>query len=111
MNRETKIIETPKGKQKVEIKTYITGREKRELTNVYLSGDMKFNADSKDIAGINANLMDKAQDLALTTIVVSIDGIKENILQTILDMRSEDSDFIFKSVDEVQKGDPEKKKI
>ncbi len=110
MERETKMIVTPVGKKSIEIKTYITGKEKRELTNVYLSGDIKFNAESQNIGGINAAIVDKAQDLALKLIVVSIDGNAENIVETILNMRAEDYDFIVKSVDELQKGFSEEKK-
>ncbi len=109
MNRETKKITTPIGNQVIEIKTYITGREKRDITNIYLSGNLDFNADTQSIKGINAGLADKAQDLALQTIVVSIDGNAEGIVEQILNMRSEDTDFIFKAIDEVQRG--EKKTI
>lgn len=108
--RETKEFTTPSG-FKVEIKTYITGREKRELTNVFLTNDIKFNSESKDIAGINANLIDKAQDLALKTIVVSIDDSTEGIVETILDMKVEDYNAIVKAVNEVQNLGEEKKTL
>ncbi len=110
MNRETTKFETPTGKQQIEIKTYITGKEKRDLTNIYLSGDISFSTESQNIKGISATLVDKAQDLALQLIVVSIDGETEGLVQKILDMRSEDYDFIVKKVDEVQKGTSEEKK-
>ncbi len=103
MNRETIKFETPVGKQQIEIKTYITGREKRDLTNIYLSGDINFNTESQ-------NIVDKAQDLALQLIVVSIDGNIEGIVESILNMRSEDYDFIVKKVDEIQRGTSAEKK-
>lgn len=113
MNRETKTIQTPIGKQNVEIKTYITGKEKRDLTNVFLSGNLDFNAESQNIKGINANLVDKAQDLAFQLIVVSIDGKKDgeiDIVKTILDMQAEDTDFIIKNTSQIQNASSAEKK-
>lgn len=103
MNRETTTITTPVSKQVVVINTYLTGREKRQLTNVFLQGDLKFNADSKNVTGINYALIDKEQDLAWSLVVVSIDGVTEGIVEKILDMRSQDYDFIVAEVNKVTK--------
>ncbi len=101
MERETKIIETPIGKDKVEVKTYLNGREKRQLTNIYLSGDIQVSLENHDVKGIKPEFMDKAQDLAWSLVVVSINGSKENIVDTILDMRSEDYDFVVAAVNDI----------
>ena len=88
--RETKIVTTPVGKQKVVLHTYVTGREKRQLRDIYLdtttTDGQKFNA---------------AQDTAWNIIIVSIDGNTENIVDTILNMHNEDTAFLTDTVNEV----------
>ncbi len=111
MDRETKTIETPAGKHKVEIKTYLIGREKRALTNIYLSKDMSVNTEDKQITGFaNRNIIEEAENLALQTMIVSIDGkhdgddvegIKFSLIDCVLDMRSEDYDFIVNAINDV----------
>lgn len=103
MNRETQTITTPVSKQEVVINTYLTGREKRQLQNVFLQGDLAFNPDSKNVTGINFSLIDKEQDLAWSLVVVSIDGSKEDVVTKILDMRAEDYDFIVANVNAIRK--------
>lgn len=113
MNRETKTFTTPIGKQEVVINAWLTGREKRELTNIFLRGDLKFNTESNNVSGIDFSLVDKEQDLAWKLVVVSIDGKKDgdivddkpfSVVEAILDMRSEDYDEVVRQVNGV-KGD------
>lgn len=101
MNRETKTFTTPIGKQTVEIKTYLTGREKRDITNVYLNSGIQINKDTSDIQGINGDVVNKTQDIAFEVVVVSIDGAKENIVNSILDMREEDFNTVVAEVNKV----------
>lgn len=101
MERETKKITTPIGKQVVEMKTYLTGREKRALTNIYLKGNLSFNLDDKDIKGFKGDILEEAENFAWKTVIVSIDGKTENIVDTILDMRAEDYQAIVKAVNEI----------
>lgn len=103
MRRETKIIITPVSKQNVEINTYITGREKRAMVNVFLDGKVNFNSDTQQLGGISSTTVDKAQELAWNTVVVSIDGVKDGIIDKILDMRDIDYNFVVNAVNEVTK--------
>jgi hypothetical protein len=99
--RETKIITTPFGNHQVEIKTYLTGREKRALTSVYLQGNLSFNTEDKDIKGFQSGILEQAENLAWQTVIVSINGKSENIIETILDMRAEDYQMVVKAVNEI----------
>jgi len=101
MERETKTITTPIGKQEVVIKTYLTGGEKRALTDVYLNSGMKFDVETSNVKDLDLSIVNKAQDVAWETVIVSIAGSSENIIKNILDMRSDDTDFITKSVNEI----------
>ena len=89
MNRETKTITTPIGKHSVVLKTYITGREKREITSVYLSGGVDFDTQSQNIKGVNGDIVDKAQDVTIKVVVVSVNGKSENVVNDLLDMHME----------------------
>jgi hypothetical protein len=109
MNRETKTIKTPTGHEVV-LNAYVTGRERRALTNVYLSGGLDFNFDSKNVKGLDATLIDKAQNLAWNTVVVSFNGKKDgdvfegkafSIVDAILDLPDVDTQFIIKAVNEI----------
>lgn len=102
MDRETKTIVTPRSNQTIVAKTYLTGREKRSLVNIYLQGNLNFNTDTKNISGIDNKLIDMEQDLSFETIIVSVDGSTEKIVDTILDMHSEDFEFVKSYVESVK---------
>lgn len=113
--REYKEIITPVGKKKVKIKAWITGRESRAikssiLEGVNFSGKQGDEQISSDYV-FNAKTLEGMKDKAIEMVVVEIDGNKENILNTVLDMRREDYDFVLTQVDEVtETSDADKKK-
>ena len=98
---DTKIVETPIGKHKVELKCWLTGRDRRAITSVYYEElDIGVKENSPEIKGIKGSVVNRAQDKVFETIVLSVDDKKEDIVQRILDMRDTDFDFI---VDEINK--------
>lgn len=101
MNRETKTIHTPKANAKIEIKTYLTGRERRQLTDVYLKKGLDINPDTHEVKGVNAELINEAQNTAWEIVVVSIDGETTDIINKILDMHSLDTEFITAEVNKI----------
>jgi len=108
MTRETKELITPVDKHKVIVYSYITGRDKREITSVYLSNS-KINVSDEKIStpSFDGSLVNKATDKAIELLIESVDGKKENILESILDFKAEDYDFIVNELNEIQK--PKKK--
>lgn len=110
--RETKFFTTPVGKNKIEVKTYITGREKRAIVGAYLNKGLDYNAGTEDIKGINASVVDDAQNITINTIIVSVDGNKNgdivadksfSVVDAVLDMHATDFDFIINELNEVTK--------
>jgi len=107
MERETKTYTTPLGKREIVVKSYLIGREKRLIENIFLQGDGGISVDTTGgVKGLSANLVDEAQNLAWRTIIVSLDGKKDgengfNIVDEILDMRAGDYDFILRIVNAV----------
>ena len=104
---ETKIVKTPVDKIEVALKTFITGRDKRILKSVFLKG-MEIEMDGNKAKSIPIN-MDKltteAEDIAFTTVIVSVGGVKEKIVDKVLDMNSKDYDFIVEEVNKITKDD------
>jgi len=103
MEREFKTIVTPIGKQEVVIKSWLTGGEKRSITNALIE-NAKFNPQNAESMELSGDVINKAQDAALENIIISIGGVKENIVKTILDMRSEDYEFIVNAVNNITNG-------
>ena len=111
MQRETKEIKTPSGVD-VTIYTYLTGGEMRDLQRVLLKGveiaDMTNPA--PDLKGFKAETMLEAQDYLLKVLVVSVNGITDNIGKTILDMRQTDTQFILDALNSISGEWNDKKK-
>lgn len=112
--RETKKVTI--GAYEVEIKTYLTGREKRELMSVFLGKNLSVSPDGANVAGLDAATVAEAQDLTFKTVIVSIDGHKEgdiigegenaktfSIVDAVLDMHGDDFDAVVKAVNEINK--------
>lgn len=99
---ETKFVETPVGKHKVELKCWLTGGDRRALRSVYTENAVISIVEEKpEIKGMSGSLVDKAEDKAIEIIVVSIDGDKENLVKRILDMRDEDCNFVIKEINKI----------
>ncbi len=108
MNRETISVTTPAGAVIV-LNAYVTGREKRSITNIFFQKELS-----------EAAQYNQAEDLALKTIIVSIDGKKEgdqvdgkpfSIIDAVLSMKASETKFIISKVNEIssEKASEEKK--
>ena len=101
---ETKIIETPIGKRKIELKCWLTGRDRRAIESVFYEEiDISVSGEKPDVKGIKGGIINRAQDKLIETVVVSIDGSGDNILNTVLDMHDDDFSFLIKEIDEITK--------
>src|SRR4051812_21648257 len=86
-DRETKIVTTPAG-HKIELRTYLTGREANQLKELLLA-DLKLStADIEsgkvEIGDIPASFLVKQEEKSVELLVVSIDGVTDNAAQTVL---------------------------
>ncbi len=101
---ETKIIETPVERRKVELKCWLTGRDRRAIDSVFYADiDIGVKNKEPEISGMKGNLINKAQDKVIETMIISIDDNKEDILNRFLEMRDDDCDFIFKEIEAITK--------
>jgi hypothetical protein len=107
IQRETATFTTPSG-DSVVIKTYLTGREKRDITNASLPKSINYSAASEGEAQLDlAEITNRGEDAVIKNIVVSINGKTEteiDFVSAILDMRSEDADAVLQKIKEVADG-------
>ena len=104
MERETQLITTPTGRS-VELKTYITGREKRAIESVYYRDvEMTATGGEQTVKGFKAAAIEEAQNTAIATVVVSIDGSPDDILNRVLEMKLEDYEAVLAAIEEVTAG-------
>ena len=107
--RETKTFETPDG-VKVEVKTYLTGREMRAIKDTFLRHmKIKGEGDKSSFEGLQGSVTSEAEDKTIETSVVSVNGSKEGILNTILDLPAKEYNFIVKELNKLVFTDVKKK--
>ena len=114
MERENIKVTTPTGKQEIVLKAWLTGKERREIRSVLLD-EVKFGQSDDGEAtpeyNIQGSVLNLAQDKAFEVVVISVDGNTEKLVETILNMRDTDTEFIVKEIDKITGGiDEETKK-
>jgi hypothetical protein len=99
-------ITTPKGSQEIEIKDWITGGEAEHIDELmYEAMAVKADMTGKaDIGNIDLKKMiSETNHRKITTFVVSVDDVKEDVLNKVLDMHEEDTKFVLDEIDEQRK--------
>jgi hypothetical protein len=109
MQIPTKIIETPVGKHKVEIKEWITGRDREYINEpMYnavqtkprvIAGKPDVEFGKFDVQGF----ITESGHREIEKFVVSIDGNKEKVLEAVLDMHESDYEFIKDAIEAIGK--------
>lgn len=90
----------------MEIKTYITLGESREIQSVFLES-VEMGMDelgNAKIGNIKGELAAKAQNKAIEVLIVSVNGKKENVLQAVMDLPKDDGEEILVELDKIQGG-------
>lgn len=99
-------ITTPNDKRIVEIKDWITGREAEFIDElmyeaVAVKADM---AGKTDIGNIDLKKMiSETNHRKITTFVVSVDDVKEDVLNKVLDMPEADTQFVLDAIEDQRK--------
>jgi len=111
MERETREIETPIGKHKVVLKTYLTGREQRAIEAIYL-GTVKYELETQTVRpSFTGTTAQEAENEAIRQQIVSVDGKADDVLNTVLDMHADDFQFVKEQLRIVSVGPDGKKKL
>jgi hypothetical protein len=97
---ETRTIETPEEKHKVEVKSYYTVGDRKTIMRFLLDHATVDEAGKIDIKSVRGGLAIELQDLQIRLAVVSFDGSQDAILERINSMKSEaDYQEILNAID------------
>lgn len=109
-DRETFDITTPIKGVKVVLKSWITGREKQKIDGAMFAG-VQTTGDGKHLQPkLSDQMIAEQENASIKAVVVSVDGVDNDVLNAVLNMRSKDYEFVLKEIDRVVNGDiPEKK--
>ena len=104
MDREIKIVTLKSGKQ-VELKTYLTARERNQLRNIFFS-NFKIDASSgkPEVKEISGDVLGKAEEKLIELTVVKYEGSAESILARLLDGLTGDYDEVVAEAGKVEGG-------
>lgn len=103
MERETKEFKTTLGTT-LKIKTYLTGLESRTIEGKYLSmAKMDIKAGEPTFKDVDLNVGFEVEKELIKIAVVSVNENKENILETILNLRSEEYEEIVGELNNLTK--------
>lgn len=100
---ETHKITTPSGVE-VELKNYLTGRDKQAIQNAPITKEMTVSADGAEVSGFNAEALTRFQNAQISNIVVSVAGSTENVLDAVLNMKVSDYEAVMTAVKDVFAG-------
>lgn len=109
--RETSSFTTSKGNILV-VKTYLTGRELREIQHPYFRQAENFTAQEVNEKGLSGSRYEASQNTGFKIVVVSIngnkdgdmvDGVKFSVVDFILDLPSTEFNEIVKGTDAIIK--------
>ncbi len=104
MERETKKLQTPLGKE-AEIKEYLTTRERNEFRAVFIKhSTFKVEGESARVDHIDGAANDEAEAKLIQLAIVSYDGSSEKILDRLLDGDPQEYDFIIAEALKAVKG-------
>ncbi len=99
-------ITTPIGSKEIEIKSWITGREAEHIDELMYEA-MAVKADmagKADIGNIDLKKMiSETNHRKIETFVISVDGVKDDTLNKVLDMHEDDTKFILDSIEDQRK--------
>jgi len=107
--REIKEIITPVDSHKVIIKTYLTGREYREVESVFLK-QAKVNVTGQNVSEFDGSIVKLAEDKLIEQSIMSINGKTEDLLNIALDFKNADFAYLVKELNEMKYGVIENKK-
>ena len=114
--RDKVTVVTPKGGVEVVLKAWLSGREQRQIRSVFLD-QVKLSANNsvdeevekqvqekEDLAAsytLDGSILSKAQDAQIQQVVYSVAGNRDNVLDAVLDMHSEDTEFVVQEIKKI----------
>jgi len=92
--RDTKELKI--GIHTIIVNTYITGRELRNIESAMMDKlEMSQKDGTQEITGFKGSMLSDRQDMQIKAVVVSVDGVTENIIDAVLDLPATESEQIM----------------
>ena len=92
---------TTKNGHKIVMKEYITGREANEIQASYLKdANVKIVNGAPQVDNFDVTADEKAKRIMMDLMIVSVDGVTENVADAILDLRNEDYEEVIEALNE-----------
>lgn len=108
IERPTKEIVTPVQNKKVVLKEWITGREQEYIQEPIMSaasfkaGLMAGNP-TAEMTDFKNSAITESNHRTIETMVVSVDGVVEKVLDSVLEMHKDDTDFVVEEINKLLK--------
>lgn len=94
-------IVTPIGKVKVVLKDWITGKDSQAIDSAMFAG-VGTSVDGKKLQPkLSDTMIADQENASLKSVVISVDGNEQNVVEAVLAMRSADYKFVLEAVDKV----------
>jgi hypothetical protein len=100
MERTTKKITLPITQSEVEIYSYITGGEKRQLTEI-LTSNISADVTGQTKGDIPLSLVYQANDKAIEILVKSVSGETSEVLSLVSNLPEKDYDFVVSEINKI----------
>lgn len=96
---------TPVNKHVVEIKAWITGRDTEHINGAFFEGTKvkPTQAGSVEFGAIDLSKSTEVTHRNIEAWIVSVDGVKESVLEDVLNMHKDDYDSVLKAIEEMAK--------
>ena len=108
--RQTHEIVTPISGQTIVCLDWINGREKQKIEGAMFKSIETSGTGTNMKPKMSETMIARQENAAIDAVVISIDGSSENIVDTVLDMRVKDFDFVLKHAQQIVDGDLDEKK-
>ncbi len=82
---------------KVEIYTFLNGFEKQEMTRLMTAGATVTDGAPE----INGDAVMKGQDYLIRKLIVSLDGVKENVYDNLMNLHSDAYDLVSAEINKI----------
>lgn len=112
MERETTTIITPIEKHVIVLKSYLLGRELRDIANASIPKKVNYNGSSGGINDIDlVDFSNQGENATINSTVVSVDGKTDiDFVSALLEMHGFDTKFVLAEIQKIIDGLPEEKK-
>lgn len=103
---DTNKITTPVGKQEIEIRAWISGRQAEYIDELtYEAVAVKASVGGvTDVEKVDLKkIITEANHRKIETFVLSVDGVKDDLLNKVLDMHETDTAFIVDRIEDQRK--------